>query len=42
MQKIDAASPDAKSADLVAENIAALKALFPELLSERIVDGDGR
>jgi len=39
MQKIDAASPDAKSADLVAENIAALKALFPELLSERIVDG---
>ena len=39
MQKIDAASPDAKSADLIAENIAALKALFPELLSERIVDG---
>ena len=39
MQKIDAVSPDAKSPDLVAENIAALKALFPELLSERIVDG---
>ena len=39
MQKIDAASPDAKSADLLAGNIAALKALFPELLSERIVDG---
>lgn len=34
MQKIDANSPEAKSADLVAENIARLKALFPELVTE--------
>ena len=34
MQKIDAHSPDAQSADLRAANIAQLKALFPELLSE--------
>lgn len=34
MQKIDADSPEAKSADLVAENIARLKALFPELVTE--------
>lgn len=34
MQNIDADSPEAKSADLVAENIARLKALFPELVTE--------
>ena len=34
MQKIDAASPQAQSADLVADNIEQLKALFPELLTE--------
>ncbi len=34
MQKIDAHSPEAHSADLKAENIAKLKALFPELLIE--------
>lgn len=34
MQKIDAHSPEAQSADLKAENIAKLKALFPELLTE--------
>ncbi|MDG0853581.1 site-specific DNA-methyltransferase [Roseateles puraquae] len=34
MQKIDAATPEAQSADLVADNIAQLKALFPELLTE--------
>lgn len=34
MLKIDAQSPEAQSADLKAENIATLKALFPELLSE--------
>ena len=34
MQKIEAASPDAQSADLVADNIAQLKALFPELITE--------
>lgn len=42
MQKIEpiaAGSPESQSADLKAENIATLKALFPELLSERIVGG---
>jgi adenine-specific DNA-methyltransferase len=34
MQKIDATSPAAKSADLVAGNIAELKELFPELITE--------
>lgn len=34
VQKIDAQSPEAQSADLKAENIAKLKALFPELLTE--------
>lgn len=34
MQKIDATSPAAQSADLVADNIAQLKALFPELVTE--------
>ena len=34
MQKIDATGPEAQSADLVAENIEQLKALFPELITE--------
>ena len=34
MQKLEATSPEAQSADLVAGNIAQLKALFPELISE--------
>ncbi len=34
MQKIEAASPEAQSANLVADNVAQLKALFPELVSE--------
>jgi len=34
MQKIEATSPEAQSADIRAENIAQLKALFPELLTE--------
>ncbi|MBK9027676.1 MAG: site-specific DNA-methyltransferase [Propionivibrio sp.] len=42
MQKIEPiapGSPESQSADIKAENIATLKALFPELLSERIVNG---
>ncbi|MDP1612214.1 MAG: site-specific DNA-methyltransferase [Sulfuritalea sp.] len=39
MQPLAAGSPESQSADLKAENIATLKALFPELLSERIVGG---
>ncbi|MEF8714057.1 MAG: site-specific DNA-methyltransferase [Accumulibacter sp.] len=39
MQPLAAGSPESQSADLTAENIATLKALFPELLSERIVNG---
>lgn len=34
MQKIEAASPEAQSANLVADNVAQLKALFPELVTE--------
>jgi adenine-specific DNA-methyltransferase len=34
IQKIEAHSPEAASADLVGDNIAKLKALFPELLTE--------
>ena len=34
MKKIDGQSPEAKSPDLVAENLAALRALFPELITE--------
>ena len=34
MNKIDANDPEAQSADLVADNIARLKALFPELITE--------
>jgi len=34
MQKLTAQDPEAQSADLIAENIATLKALFPELITE--------
>jgi len=34
MQKIEAASPESQSANLVAYNVAQLKALFPELVTE--------
>ncbi|WP_424680983.1 site-specific DNA-methyltransferase [Frateuria sp. YIM B11624] len=34
MKKISATDPEARSADLVADNIARLKALFPELVTE--------
>jgi len=39
MQALTASSPESQSTDLKAENIARLKALFPELLTERIVGG---
>lgn len=39
MQTIAAGSPESHSTDIKAANIAQLKALFPELVSERIVDG---
>lgn len=34
MQKLEASSPQAQSADLVVDNIEQLKALFPELITE--------
>jgi adenine-specific DNA-methyltransferase len=34
LQNIDAQSPEARSADLIADNIARLRALFPELVTE--------
>lgn len=34
MKKIEATSPEARSADITADNIARLKALFPELVTE--------
>lgn len=34
MQKIEASSPEAQSADLIARNIGQLKALFPDMISE--------
>jgi adenine-specific DNA-methyltransferase len=39
IQKIEAHCPEAQSANLVAENIEKLKALFPELLTETVVNG---
>lgn len=39
IQKIEAHSPEAQSANLVADNIAKLKAMFPELLTETVVNG---
>lgn len=34
MQKIEANSPEAQSADIMADNLAQLRALFPELITE--------
>ena len=39
IEPIAAGSPETQSSDLKAENIATLKALFPELLTERITGG---
>ncbi len=39
IQPLAAGSPESQSAGPKAQNIATLKALFPELLTERIVDG---
>lgn len=39
IQKIEAYSPLAQSADLIADNIATLKAMFPELLTETTQGG---
>lgn len=39
IQQIQAHSPEAQSADLVADNISKLKALFPELVTEATTDG---
>ncbi|MDQ6463653.1 site-specific DNA-methyltransferase [Paraburkholderia madseniana] len=36
IEKLEATSAEAQSADLVADNIAKLKALFPELLTESV------
>ena len=38
MKKLDAESPETKSADIVAGNIEALKALFPEAFTEGRID----
>jgi adenine-specific DNA-methyltransferase len=40
MKKLTAEDPQAKSADIVAENIAYLKAIFPEALTEGRIDFD--
>jgi len=40
MQKLTANDPETKSADLTAENVAKLKALFPELVTEDGVNVD--
>ena len=39
VEKIEPGAPESQSADLRAENLARLKALFPELVTERHVDG---
>ena len=39
VEKIEPGTPESQSADLRADNLARLKALFPELLTERQVDG---
>lgn len=36
LQKIEANSPEAQSADITADNLARLKALFPELVTEGV------
>lgn len=39
MEKIEAHSPETQSADLIADNIAKLKAMFPELVTETTQGG---
>jgi adenine-specific DNA-methyltransferase len=39
VEKIEPGAPESQSADLRADNLARLKALFPELVTERHVDG---
>ncbi len=39
VEKIEPGAPESQSADLRAENLARLKALFPELVTERQLDG---
>jgi len=39
VEKIEPGAPESQSADLRAENLARLKALFPELVTERQVEG---
>ncbi len=39
IQKIEAQSPEAQSADLLADNVAKLRALFPELVTETFKGG---
>ncbi len=39
VKKIEAQSPEAQSADLLADNIAKLRALFPELVTETLKGG---
>lgn len=40
MDKLKAGDPDTKSADIVAENITALKALFPDAVTDGQIDFD--
>src|SRR6201994_4536847 len=40
MEKLTAQSPETKSADQVAENLARLRALFPEIITEDGVNVD--
>jgi hypothetical protein len=40
MNQITAADPEARSADLVADNVARLKELFPEAFTEGKIDFD--
>ena len=39
IQKIEAQSPEAQSADLLADHVAKLRALFPELVTETLKGG---
>ena len=40
MQQITAADPETRSADLVADNVAQLEALFPDAFTEVGIDFD--
>ncbi len=40
MEKLTAADPETKSADVVAQNVEALRALFPEIFTEGDIDVD--